>query len=751
MPALTEADTIRVLVATDNHVGYNERDPTRGDDSWQTFHEIMCLAKKRDVDMVLLAGDLFHDNKPSRKAMYQVMRSLRMNCYGERPCQLEMLSDTSDAFDATFNHANYEDLDINVSMPVFSIHGNHDDPSGEGHFAALDILQVSGLINYYGRTPESDNIHVKPVLLQKGRTKLALYGLSNVRDERLYRTFRDGKVKFYKPGTQQQDWFNICSVHQNHHAYTETNYLPENFLPSFMDLVIWGHEHECLIDPITNPEMDFKVMQPGSSVATSLIPGEAVTKHVAILTITGKDFKSESIRLKTVRPFIYKDLVLNDDPAARRIAKKGENHRAELTRYLEAQVNNMIDQAAQDWIEAQNEPNGTTPDADGDSDIDSTPHSKEAPLPLIRLRVESSSADNIHFDVENPQRFSNRFARRVANVNDVIQYHHKKRAAMTSARKLADNPEEREILSHLEGLDTMKVEKLVREFLAAQSLTILPQNHFGDAVSQFIEKDDRHAMEYFVNSSLADQMRHLISLGENSEDEEEGDDMVERIEKYRKELEELFSKGALKRAAMGGKERFKPRPDDWDSDLQGDWEDQPGALVRSDDEDEKGDEDEDDDETPKPKAATRGGRGRGTGRGGRAGAAATTTRKTAAVPRKAATARRGKKTIIDSDEDEEDEDAMVIDEDEEDEDSMFFKEDKSAKKKPAPATSRSRKAASPVKKPAPRTAAKRGTQSVLNFSQAQRNGGGKGRAESIDISDDDDAFESAPVTTKRKR
>ena len=92
------ADTIRILVATDNHVGFAERDAERGDDSWKSFHEVMCLAKEKDVDMVLLAGDLFHDNKPSRKSMYNVMRSLRMNCYGDKPCELEMLSDGSDVF-----------------------------------------------------------------------------------------------------------------------------------------------------------------------------------------------------------------------------------------------------------------------------------------------------------------------------------------------------------------------------------------------------------------------------------------------------------------------------------------------------------------------------------------------------------------------------------------------------------------------------------------------------------------------------
>ena len=98
MPGLPAADTIRILVATDNHVGYAERDAIRGDDSWKTFHEVMCLAKDKDVDMVLLAGDLFHDNKPSRKSMFNVMRSLRMNCYGEKPCELELLSDSSEIF-----------------------------------------------------------------------------------------------------------------------------------------------------------------------------------------------------------------------------------------------------------------------------------------------------------------------------------------------------------------------------------------------------------------------------------------------------------------------------------------------------------------------------------------------------------------------------------------------------------------------------------------------------------------------------
>lgn len=374
----------------------------------------MCLAKEHDVDMVLHAGDLFHENKPSRKSMYHVMRSIRQNCLGEKPCELEMLSDASENFGGIFDHVNYEDEDINVAIPLFAIHGNHDDPSGEGSFSPLDLLQASGLVNYFGRTPEVDKIQVKPVLLQKGRTKLALYGLSNVRDERLFHTWRDGNVKFFQPGTQKDEWFNIMSVHQNHHAHTPTSYLPENFLPDFMDLVVWGHEHECLIDPRYNPEMGFHVMQPGSSVATSLMPGEAVPKHVAIISVTGKEFESESIRLKSVRPFIMKEIVLAEekDIKEKELWRSSDN-RAKITQHLNQIVEDLIEEAKREWLELQDE---------GNEEL-------EAPRPLVRLRVEYTAPQPGEFNVENPQRFSNRFMDRVANVNDIVQFHRKKKAS----------------------------------------------------------------------------------------------------------------------------------------------------------------------------------------------------------------------------------------------------------------------------------------------------------------------------------
>ncbi|KAK6602194.1 DNA repair protein [Botrytis cinerea] len=566
MPTFTAADTIRILIATDSHVGYAENDAVRKDDSWRSFDEVMRLAKDQDVDMVLLAGDLFHYSQPSRKAMYQVMRSLRMNCLGEKPCELELLSDANDIFDGSFNHVNYEDPDINVAIPVFSIHGNHDDPAGDGNYCALDLLQAAGLVNYFGRTPEVDRIQIKPVLLQKGQTKLALYGMSNVRDERLYRTFRDGHVKWFKPGVQQKD----CCL---------------------------GHEHECLIDPTYNPEKSFHVMQPGSSVATSLVPGEAIPKHVAIASITGREFKVEKIRLKSVRPFITKEVVLATDKRTKHLAKVKDN-RTKLTKELMTIVDELIDQARAEWVSLQDEP---------EEELD------DIPLPLVRLKVEFTPPEGGKFDCENPQRFSSRFINRVANIKDVIQYHRKKAGAIRKSATEIDLPEEG-TLAQVAGFDDVKVELLVKEFLEKQSLQVLPTTPFGDAVGQFVDKDDRHAMEIFVQKSLKAQVEELIKQA-NGADNEVGDEdeyLNAAMEKFRAQQEALAARTGSKSKKPAKKLKPKPRPADFDSDLDGEW----GEKVEHCETDNGENNDDDSDDAPPappPKRGNGNGNGKNTG------------------------------------------------------------------------------------------------------------------------------------------
>lgn len=497
------------------------------------------------------------------------MRTLRQNCLGMKPCPLEFLSDAASVFEGAFPQVNYEDPDINVSIPVFSIHGNHDDPSGDGNYCSLDLLQAAGLLNYFGRVAEADNIEVKPILLQKGVTKLALLGLSNVRDERMFRSFRDHKVKWFRPNVQMSDWFHLLAVHQNHHAHTATSYLPENVLPDWLDLVVWGHEHECLIDPTQNPETGFHVMQPGSSIATSLVAGEAVQKHVAIVSVTGKEFKVDKFPLKSVRPFVTRELVLAQDKRFKDLAQKKDN-RQEITRRLMMVIEEMIEEASAEWNAIQ----------------DDEENLSERPLPLVRLKVEYTASGGGVFECENPQRFSNRFVGKVANTNDVVYFYRKKTLQREEIKRLllvrglttltgkANPALPSDVVGTLDGVETVKVESLVQDFLGAQSLRVLPQGPFGDAVNQFVAKDDKHAMELFVSEHLTGQVKQLLGL------ESDDEDLNSAMEIYRTKMEKQLTGGIVRASADSTRRRIlKPKPDTWDTDFDGNWEDEPDAWV----------------------------------------------------------------------------------------------------------------------------------------------------------------------------
>jgi double-strand break repair protein MRE11 len=60
-------------------------------------------------------------------------------------------------------------------------------------------------------------------------------------------------------------------------------FVPEGMFDDSVDLVIWGHEHDCRIVPEPVGEKKYVISQPGSSIATSLADGEALPKCVILL------------------------------------------------------------------------------------------------------------------------------------------------------------------------------------------------------------------------------------------------------------------------------------------------------------------------------------------------------------------------------------------------------------------------------------------------------------------------------------
>ena len=489
-----------------------------------------------------------------------------------------------------------------------------------------------------------------------------------------------------------------------------------------MDLVIWGHEHESLIHPRPNVETGFDIIQPGSTVATSLVQGESEPKHVCILSVAGKQYKSEAIPLKTIRPLKVADVSLAEDKVTKKLAKK-ENNRTEITIRLQEIVNEMITQAKKDWRELQGE--------------NLSDEQAEPPLPLIRLRVDYTAPEGGAFDLENPQRFSNRYLGLVANVTDVVHYFRKKTTATRKGVKGVELPEEP--ASNPSHIDSVKVEKLVREYLTAQSLTILPQNSFGDAVTQFVDKDDKRAMEDFVKDSLREQVEHLLKLNGDDEDE-----LQNELEANKSRLEKAFETG---NAPQRRPPKLKSKPAMWDSDVDGHWPDHPSARESSDAENSEPNVSHSVKSAPAP--ATRGrGKQNGTSR------AAPTKKTTAATKKPAETASRAtrgrkKNQIVDDEDEEGGQDVVMNDADDQDNSQVYPLFVKQTQRGGAKATTK----AAPAKKQPTRRAAAAASQATSRGTGV----GGMQATEEIsddiedDNDDDDAAFEPAPTATRSKR
>ena len=266
------------------------------------------------------------------------------------------------------------------------------------------------MVNYFGRQEKIEQVQVSPILMKKGDTHLALYGLGSMRDERLHRMWRQQKLKFLRPETSDIEWFNLFALHQNRdRGRGSKNCVQETMIPEWMDFIVWGHEHECLILPSESTVGTFRISQPGSSVATSLSSGEAEPKHVGILDIKGGQFRMVPMPLTQVRSFIRGEIHLAQqrglDPEDHRVDKK-------VTEILDEQVRVLIHDARekiQDGLQHAKECGNVLAGME-EKDLPLKYKLRKQDEVLVRLNVDHSG-----FKVLNNQRFGAKFVGQVAN------------------------------------------------------------------------------------------------------------------------------------------------------------------------------------------------------------------------------------------------------------------------------------------------------------------------------------------------
>ena len=502
-----------------------------------------------------------------------------------------------------------------IDLPVFSIHGNHDDPTREGGgtepLAALDLLAASNLVNYFGRQDQVDKVEVAPVLFQKGSSRVALYGMGSLRDERLNRMWHGKKVRFLRPDDDGDDdgWFSVFCLHQNRDlGRGGKNCVHETMIPEWMDLVVWGHEHECLMDPQESVVGTFRITQPGSTVATSLTQGETVRKHLGLLDIRGNQFRMTPVPLVHVRSFLMAEVSLLQHQQKRRLDPEDPRIDEKVSRVLEDEVRDLLLQAREKYEELR--------EAAAEAGNDPAELNEAVKLKLqkpqqvlLRLKVEHSG-----FATLNNQRFGAKFVGEVvsrgacrpmlvfsfstncsscwccvwactgqpgkANTvvrkgvcgsrrkdshlctqSDLLLFHRRKQSDEQGsgkhgggAKKGSNNLLDKPIAP--EELEEMNVEELVKENLevADKKLEILSEKRLSTALDEFVSKESRQAMMEATSEMVSKQRNKLIQrevtaarTGSLDEDENEGEQEEEE------EMEEMTTKKAAKR-------KFEPEP-----------------------------------------------------------------------------------------------------------------------------------------------------------------------------------------------
>ncbi|XP_031845472.1 double strand break repair nuclease mre11 isoform X2 [Nomia melanderi] len=418
------------------------------------------------------------------------MELLRKYCLGPREIKVEFLTDPEVAFKhCAHKIVNYEDPNLNISMPIFSIHGNHDDPSF-GAVGSMDLLSASGFVNYFGKWTSLSKITIPPLILKKGENYIALYGLSYINDQRLSRLLRDYKVDMLRPN-DIPECFNILVLHQNRAQHNEYGHIPQNQLPNFLNLIIWGHEHECRITPEFINETEYFISQPGSSIATSLSEGEAKPKHIGLLSINGMKFKMKKLRLGTVRPFVFDNLILSD-----------EDIQKDYNMSLSESVYNFVDNHIENVLipKAAEQLSG---------------HIMQPVQPLLRLRIFHTKDEEV-FDTN---KLGLKYCEEVANPMEMIVFRkdkniHKK--SKSSFSNIDDNINDMvEVFGCIdENADWNKSvqEGLKKHFSLEENkdlLTVLTVNGLNEALSRFVDKHDTDAFKEIVRHQMKKTIAHL--------------------------------------------------------------------------------------------------------------------------------------------------------------------------------------------------------------------------------------------------
>lgn len=286
---------MKIAVLSDFHFGYGYNTELEGD-SFENADE--AITKALDVDLILLAGDIFDTRGPKTDVWARAIRVLVKPLVKENP-GVKLIQSSKNLKEITKRGLGH--------IPVIALHGNHE-RGGKEETNVIDALENAGILIY---------LHCNSVVFEKEGRKVAIHGMSAVPER-----FAHSNLSEWNP-KPLPDCFNIMMLHQSIDPYVFSPLEPPSLtlsnLPDGFDLIVNGHLHVPRQEKIG----DAILIIPGSTVVTQMDRTWGEIKCGFYEVELNGETKINFIGLENSRKLFFKDVELEGNlPVREQIERK---------------------------------------------------------------------------------------------------------------------------------------------------------------------------------------------------------------------------------------------------------------------------------------------------------------------------------------------------------------------------------------------------------------------------------------------
>lgn len=274
---------MKIGIFSDTHLGFDEKGQ-RCEDSFLALNQAIELCTSKNVDFMLLPGDVFDTTVPSHTVLFKSVNSFSKAKNSASQVKLKV-------------EKNNEVRDIIFSgIPILAIHGNHE-YLGKEKRTALDVLNASNLLIYF---------HAAKITAQKGDEKVCIFGLGAVPEKMAFEVLKE-----WNP-IPEKNCTNLLLTHQ---GYKDFMALDDEMiasicledLPKGFDLIVNGHLHWSNLHK--GPGINFLLA--GSTIPTSIKKLESEKpKGVYIYDTASKSLNFEPFALQ--RKMFYHKIIFSE-------------------------------------------------------------------------------------------------------------------------------------------------------------------------------------------------------------------------------------------------------------------------------------------------------------------------------------------------------------------------------------------------------------------------------------------------------